>query len=188
MAADQGRGLTAPALGGLLLLLGACGPTGPFASIERAFGPATEGRERPPGLDGAGIYPALGTVPARPDRPDPATRQALTDRLARDRETAREELPMGAMSRGSPARGAAPGLPGPPAPAAVGPMVAVPPSPVMPPSSTAPAASPVPSGPAAPQAPPMQGPPPLPAPDLLAPGGGPPPLPSQDLLAPRSPR
>lgn len=201
MAADQARVLTIAALAALPLALTACEGTGPIATLGRVFGPATEGRERPPGLDG-GTYPALGTVPPRPDRPDPAVRHALTDRLAREREVSRDELPAGAMSQGGFGRPAT-GLPGPPAPARVGPMVAVPPAPVMtlPSAPTAPAAVPVPapaqpvppapprtSAPATPPSPAqpplgLGGPPPLPSPDLLAPGGPPPP-PSRDLLAP----
>lgn len=205
MAADQARALMIATLVALPLALTACEGTGPVATLGRIFGPATEGRERPPGLDGEGVYPALGTVPPRPDRPDPAVRHALTDRLAREREVSRDELPAGAMSQGGFGR-PAPGLPGPPSPARVGPMVAVPPAPVMtlPSAPTAPAAVPVPA-PAqpVPQAPPrtsapvapppaaqpplgLGGPPPLPSPDLLAPGSGPPPAPSRDLLAPGS--
>ncbi|MBR0646425.1 hypothetical protein GXW73_26560, partial [Roseomonas hellenica] len=145
MAADQARALVIAMLAALPLALTACEGTGPVATLGRVFGPATEGRERPPGLDGEGVYPALGTVPPRPDRPDPAVRHALTDRLARERDVTRDQLPAGAMSQGQFGR-PAPGLPGPPTPALVGPMVAVPPPPVMtlPPAPTAPAALPTP--------------------------------------------
>ena len=57
---------------------------------DRAWGPASEGRPPPPGADGA--YPNLGTVPPRPAAPDAATREALTETLATQRQASREPL------------------------------------------------------------------------------------------------
>ncbi|HEY4249802.1 MAG TPA: hypothetical protein VGM87_01300 [Roseomonas sp.] len=200
MPADQARALTIALLATLPLALTACEGTGPIATLGRVFGPATEGRERPPGLDG-GEYPPLGTVPPRPDRPTPQSRQALTDQLARERALSRDELPVTAMSSGrlpAPTRE----LPGPPPSARVGPMVAVPPvpsfgipatpavapvpQPAVPPSTPRTAVPAPEPAPAPGQAPALGGPPPLPSSDLLGPGSGsgPPPLPSQDLLGP----
>ncbi|MGK7869939.1 hypothetical protein [Falsiroseomonas sp. E2-1-a20] len=150
-----------------------------------------DGREPPPGRDAP--YPNLATVPPRPVPPDAATRAAITEALAADRQGSRDALivaPAGPPQAGT-------GLPGgtrPPAPprlAAV-PRINLDPEPAPGPQA-APRAAPVVVAPAAEaQAPPpLSGPPAAPAPSLLAPPAaapdlsGPPPAPGADLLAPR---
>ncbi|MBR0653635.1 hypothetical protein [Plastoroseomonas arctica] len=150
-----------------MLALAGCGGTDPRTTIARAFGPSTEGRDAPPGLEEGTPYPAIGSVPARPTRPDAALRLALTERLARERAVSRIEVPVAASAR-EPV-GAGGGLPGPPERPRLGPsVVAGPPVPNAPALPTAP----TPRG-AAPEAPPA---------DMLAPGA--PALPGSDLLAP----
>lgn len=150
-----------------VLALAACGGADPRVTFDRAMGPATEGRDPPPGLDEGTPYPALGSVPARPSRPDAAMRLALSEELARQRAVSRIEVPVAATSRGP--AGAGGGLPGPPGPPRLGPTVAV-----------GPAAA---NAPALPQSPaPADSAPAAPSADLLAPG--PPALPGSNLLAP----
>jgi hypothetical protein len=153
-----------------------------------------EGREPPPGFDQP--YPHLSSVPARPTRPDQATRESLSAGLAADRDLSR--TPLGITGgAGLPGGGDAP--PAPPRLAAVPPirpdpaLVPVPEPvarPIPPPAGTpapqtAPAALPPAIPPAATPQPaaPATAPPPAPAPELLAP----PPAPSPDLLAPPPP-
>ncbi len=192
----------------LVLVLPGCGESdrpGLLTTWRHIWQPATEGREPPPGLQGP--FPNLGTVPARPDRPDTATRQALTDRLAAVRQDSRNPLaptmrpepirPSGtAGDRAIPMEAPAPprlaaaprvpweptGLP-PVAPAAT-PRPGTPSAPQRP----APTSQPAPSQPS-PALPQMDtAPPPPPPAELLAPGAGPSPPPSRDLLGPaRSP-
>lgn len=197
----------------LLLGLAGCGDgqrPGLLSAWNHLWEPATEGRSPPPGLEGE--FPNLGSVPARPDRPDVATRQALTDRLAAVRQDSRNPLaplmrPESVRPSGTPGNeaipmqapapprlAAAPRVPwepaglAPAAPAAA-PRAGAPPAP---PRST-PSAQPGAQQPApaqqAPALPEMDTAPPAPPPaELLAPGGGPPPPPSRDLLGPaRSP-
>lgn len=165
-------------------------------------GPAFEGRERPPGA--SGDFPNLGTIPARPNVPDTAVRDALTAALAEERQRSRNPLdaemrpvpprPAGTegdrsmpmRAPGPPPLAAAPRItwdpvePAAPAPAAMPARPAAPP----PADRPAPAAQPAPAAPpAAPQMGP--GPPPPPPAELLVPSG-PPPLPPAELLAPRT--
>ncbi|MBP0463398.1 hypothetical protein J5Y09_05705 [Roseomonas sp. PWR1] len=198
--ADQARAAAAAAL----LLLGGCtggqGPESIGPLFSRIFGPANEGRERPPGADAP--FPNLGTIPPRPAVADPAVRNALTAALAEERQRSRNPLdpemrpePMRpARTRGDGSMPMAP--PGPP-PLAAAPRVPWEEAPVLP--RPAPAALPAP-GPGTPRPPqpaaapapapalPDIGtaPPPPPPAELLAPGSGPPPPPSPDLLAPRT--
>ena len=182
-AADQAR----PALMALAALaLAGCSDRwaelDPRPVVANMFGAHLEGREPPPGLDGA--YPRLSSVPARPEPPDPATRARLSSALADDRAASRDALtPAG---RGVAAPGAAP--PAPPRLAAV-PPIRLDPVPARPepaamsvPAPAPPAplpAAPVPT--AAPEAAPAAlAPPPPPPRDLLAP-----PPPPRELLAPR---
>ncbi|MBR0672063.1 hypothetical protein GXW76_12855, partial [Roseomonas soli] len=76
------------------LLCAACsagqGPESIGPVWSRVTGPAFEGREAPPGADGA--FPNLGTIPARPTVPDPAVRDALTAALAAERQRSRNPL------------------------------------------------------------------------------------------------
>jgi hypothetical protein len=186
-AADQAR----PALM-FLAALGLAGCTDRWAELDprpvvaNIFGAHLEGREPPPGLDGA--YPRLSSVPPRPEPPDPAARARVSSALADDRAASRDALTPAGRPSGAP--GAAPGSapPAPPRLAAVPPirLDPVPAQPVpaaMPVPAPAPVAplpaAPVPS--AAPEAAPAAlAPPPPPPRDLLAP-----PPPPRDLLAPR---
>ena len=172
MSGHQGRGAlprnqaVAAVLCAVLTLAG-CGGSDPRVTFTRAIGPATEGRDPPPGLEEGTPYPALGTVPARPSRSDAAMRLALTEDLARQRAVSRIEVPVAATSRGP--AGAGGGLPGPPERPRLGPTAVV-----------GPAAA---SAPALPQsAAPRDSAPAPPSADLLAPG--PPALPGSNLLAP----
>jgi hypothetical protein len=166
--ADPRNQALAAALCGALALTG-CGGTDPRTTFSRAIGPSTEGRDAPPGLEPSTPYPAIGSVPARPTRPDAALRLALTEELARQRAVSRVEVPAAATVR-APA-GPVEGLPGPPERPRLGPTVVT-----GPPQQNAPtlpqAVAPIPRG-SAPAAPP---------PDMLAPG--PPALPGSELLAP----
>jgi len=145
----------------------------PALAWREVTGANLESRLAPPGLD----QPSgnLGMVPARPDRPDPATRTRLDVALAADRDRSREPLaPRQTALPGFPA--AAPGLPALPAAPPARPSLAraapVPWTalPVIPPGTAAPEPGAVPD---------------LPTPDLL---GLPPAPPSADLLAPARPR
>lgn len=146
------------------LLAGGCAAIHPDLDVPRmvrnAFGAHLEGREPPPGLDQP--FPNLATVPARPVPPDRATRTALSEALAQDRERSRTPLePSGAQ----------PIPEGPPAPPR---LVAAAPIPR--------GASGVPLQAAPPGVTPdAAAPPAAPSPELLAP----PPAPGADLLAPR---
>ncbi len=199
--ADQARAVAAAAL---LMLAGCTGGQGPESIgplFSRMFGPANEGREPPPGADGA--FPNLGTIPPRPVVADPAVRDALTAALAEERQRSRN--PLDPEMRPEPMRPAGTqgdrsmpmGPPGPP-PLPAAPRVPWDEAPVAPrpaavtaPPAAAPAA-PVPRAPAAAPTPapalPDIGtaPPPPPPAELLAPGAAPPPPPSPDLLAPRT--
>ena len=178
-AADQAR----PALM-LLAALGLAGCTDRWAELDprpvvaNMFGAHLEGREPPPGLDGA--YPLLSSVPPRPEPPDPATRARLSSALADDRAASRDVLAPGARPSPGPAPGA-----GPPAPPRLAAMPPIRLDPV--PARPEPAAMPVPAqAPAA--TPPVSSPPPAPAAATLAPAApAPPPPPSRDLLAPPPP-
>ncbi len=150
-----------------VLTLAACGGADPRVTFDRAIGPATEGRDPPPGLAEGTPYPSLGIVPARPSRPDAALRLALTEELTRQRAVSRIEVPVAATSRGP--AGAGGGLPGPPERPRLGPTVMV-----GPPAANAPA---LPQSPA-----PRDSAPAPPSADLLAPG--PPGLPGSNLFAP----
>lgn len=157
-------------------MLAGCGGSDPRQTIARAFGPSTEGRDAPPGLEEGSAYPAIGSVPARPSRPDAALRLALSEELARQRAVSRIEIPVAAAAREPVGRGG--GLPGPPERPRLGPsvMVGLPASDA--PAFPQPAATPRGAAPDASRA----LPPALPSSDLLAPGA--PPLPGSDLLAP----
>ena len=154
----------------LLLIVAACDSiprdVNPVIGIRNIFGAHLEGREPPPGLDRP--YPNLASVPARPVPPDAATRGALNEALARDREASRTPL----EPRAAPAGLVVPegGPPPPPRLAAAPPLRASEPAPAQPAASPA-APTPVPE---------FRTPPPVPAPELLAP-----PPPAADLLAPR---
>jgi len=215
--ADQAGALArATVLCALVLppLAGCNGRTSLSQTVSFMFGPATEGREAPPGTGDA--YPNLGTVPERPVRPPLAQRQALTSLL--EQERAQAATPIGGGSART-ARIGPPGFAGdrsipltPPTPASLG---AAPPVDLAPQAPATPAVQPARPGPATPQAGPMPAtppavpgatpapaarpaaeappavtmspaPPPPPPPALLTPGALPPP-PSPDLLAP-SPR
>lgn len=85
----------------------------PRVIYDEVTGDIDTGRERPPGLDRP--YPSLGTVPARPDRPDARTRAGLTAALEADRARSQQPLP----PREAPASAAeAEALGSPPLPAA----------------------------------------------------------------------
>lgn len=186
----EGSGRVAAALLACLAL-GACG-------VQRALSPAEIYREvsgandakrpTPPGLDRP--FPSLHSVPPRPERPSPETRDAITAALAADRGRSREPLtvqeapggggaPAPGMASGPPPRpsfAAAPRIPwteGAPAPA---------PSREAQPARTP--AAPTAPRPAAPAPEVPDAAPELPSPDLL---GAPPPPPSPDLLAPPPP-
>ncbi|MBW8268913.1 hypothetical protein K1J50_05380, partial [Caldovatus sp. SYSU G05006] len=74
------------------LALGGCGvlpdEINPVVIWSHATGASAADRLPPPRLDEP--YPDLGTVPPRPDRPDPQAREALTAALAAERARARE--------------------------------------------------------------------------------------------------
>ncbi len=201
-AADQAR----PLAFALLLLLGACdGQTNPRALYRDMSGAGLASRGMPPGMDRR--LPNLASVPPIPERPDSATRDALTRRLEAEREAstaavpaARPQFPLTepevaghppipARPPGPPVLAAAPAIPWAPARAtrpvpAAGEPSARPPE-LLGPESVAPGAIPA-----------------LPTPDLLAPApaqpGRPsveqlapseaPAMPSSDLLAPPPPR
>lgn len=189
--ADQAR--LAAALS-LALALPACSDRlaelDPRPVVANLFGAHLEGRDPPPGLDQP--WPNLASVPQRPQAPSPAARDALSRRLATDRESARTpQLPSLA-----PRLSAAEGAPAPPRLAAVAPIRPAPPQPAAPVAMPAPAPAPQTAAPAAPAAPaalpiappagprppaPDAAPPPPPSADLFAP----PPPPSPDLFAPR---
>jgi hypothetical protein len=168
----------------IVAVLALAGCTGRWAELDprpvvaNIFGAHLEGREPPPGLDGA--YPLLSSVPPRPQPPDPASRARVSSALAQDRTASRDPLAPG----GRPVTGAAP--PAPPRLAAVppirlDPILARPAPASLPiPAPAIPApALPAPAGPAS--GAPAPEPPPPPSRDLFAP----PPPPSRDLLAPR---
>ena len=118
-AADQAR----PALMILAALtLGACSDRwaelDPRPVVANVFGAHLEGREPPPGLDGA--YPRLSSVPPRPEPPDPAARARVSSGLADDRAASRDAL----TPAGRPSAVAAPGSvpPAPPRLAAMPPI------------------------------------------------------------------
>ncbi|MES2710918.1 MAG: hypothetical protein V4653_05010 [Pseudomonadota bacterium] len=158
------------------MTLAGCGGTDPRTTITRVFGPSTEGREPPPGLEAGTPYPAIGSVPARPARTDAALRLALTEELARQRAVSRIEVPAAAAARLPVGARPVAGLPGPPERPRLGPSAVVglpaPDAPVLPRSAPQ---TPV------PEAPRTLAPAP-PSADLLAPGA--PALPGSDLLAP----
>ena len=195
---DQARraGWAMAMLFGIVALAG-CGGGGRvpdvMATLGRAFGPALEGREAPPGSDAG--YPSLSSVPERPARPAPGQRQALTDALAAERALAARPLAGGQFR--TPGRTGTEGdriVPlAPPRPAALiaAPAIrAEPPAPITPRPAAMPA--PAPAGSPTPTPTPAVTPPtitispgpPAPPPSFLAPGAGPPPPPSPDLLAP----
>jgi hypothetical protein len=212
--ADQARrALAAPGaallvLPVVLLILGGCGrlpdEVNPAVVWRHATGASAADRLPPPHLDAP--YPNLGTVPPRPDRPDPAVREAMTAALAAER--ARSRQPLEPSAAAGPAAAAAllgrPPVPAapPPRPAlAVAPRIALEPpaTAVVAPRAAAPPAAPEVAGPegaargdaaaAAGTAPigaprPSDAPPPSPPGELLAPGAAPPPPPPADLLAP----
>lgn len=196
----------------LLALVAGCGSASeanPRSWWSNLTGGYLAGRELPPGLDEP--YPNLGTVPPRPARPDPATREAISAALAAERERSRSPLTPGGgaadsvfIAPAAPGGDRSLGLPGPPPPPS---LAAAPRIPWVDPSTTTPAprppeaagppARPEGQGPAAapPPAPPpdLLGPPPAPPGELLAPSAappgapplsGPPPAPPSDLLAP----
>jgi hypothetical protein len=180
--ADQAR----PALV-ILAALALAGCTDRWAELDprpvvaNMFGAHLEGREPPPGLDGA--YPRLSSVPPRPEPPDPAARARVSSGLADDRAASRDALPPAGRPLGAP--GAAPGA-APPAPPRLAAMPPIQLAPV--PARPEPAALPVPAP--APAAPLPASPAPLPTPDAPAPAPAafaPPPPPPRDLLAPPPP-
>ena len=166
------------------LALGACSDRwaelDPRPVVANMFGAHLEGREPPPGLDGA--YPRLSSVPLRPEPPDPAARARLSSALADDRAASRDAVipagrPVtipGAAPPAPPRLAAMPPLRIDPVPARPGPAA----MPVPAPAPAAPAPMPTPDAPAA--APAALAPPPPPPRDLLAP-----PPPPRELLAPR---
>ncbi len=178
-AADQAR----PALVILAALtVGACSDRwaelDPRPVVSNMFGAHLEGREPPPGLDGA--YPRLSSVPPRPEPPDPVARARLSSALADDRAASRDAvIPAG---RALTAPGAAP--PAPPRLAAMPPIrldpVPAQPEPAAMPTPAPAAPLPVPPAAAPAAAPAALAPPPPPQRDLLAP-----PPPPRELLAPR---
>ena len=181
-AADQAR----PALTILAALaLGACSDRwaelDPRPVVANIFGAHLEGREPPPGLDGA--YPRLSSVPARPEPPDPATRARLSAALADDRAASRDALtPAG---RTAVAPGSAP--PAPPRLAAM-PPIRLDPVPARPEPAAMPAPAPVVTPPASPPPPAPAAATPAPAAATPAPAAlAPPPPPPRELLAPPPP-
>jgi hypothetical protein len=181
-AADQAR----PALT-ILAALALAGCTDRWAELDprpvvaNIFGAHLEGREPPPGLDGA--YPRLSSVPARPEPPDPATRARLSAALAEDRAASRDALTpagrapsvSGAAPPPPPRLAAMPPIRLDPAPARPEPAAMPVPAPAVPPPAT-----PAPAAPTATPAPAALAPPPPPPRELLAP-----PPPPRELLAPR---
>ncbi len=190
MVAPQARGMVMLAL---VLALPGCADRlaelDPRPAFANLFGAHLEGRDPPPGLDQP--WPNLASVPPRPEAPSPTARDALSGRLATDRESARTpQLPSLA-----PRLPAAEGAPAPPRLAAAPPIRPAPPQPPVsaatPVPMPAPATTPGPAAPASLPAPPpasapataptaTPAPPPPPSADLFAP-----PPPSPDLLAPR---
>jgi hypothetical protein len=192
------------------LLLGACSDRwaelDPRPVVANMFGAHLEGREPPPGLDGA--YPRLSSVPPRPEPPEPATRARLSSALADDRAASRDTLtpagrPLAAPGDAPPAPARlvvlppirpdwVPAHPEPAAPGAMPPappsLTALPPIPLEPaPIQPEPAAQPVPA-PAPAIAPPVISPPAAMAPAAATPAPAalaPPPPPPRELLAPR---
>ena len=193
-------------MAGALLALGACtagqGPEQIGPLFSHMFGPAFEGRERPPHADAES--PNLGTVPPRPTVPDIAVRDALTAALAEERQRSRNPLdaemrPVEPRPAGTEGDRSMPMRAPTPPPLAAAPRITW--DPVDPIRPAAPAAQPVPAAPpagrraapatqpapeAAPAAPDMATEPPASPPAELLTPSGPPPLPSQDLLAPRT--
>jgi len=200
----------------VVLLAGGCVGTpaeGPVEFLRNIRGDGLNGREAPPGLDGA--YPNLARVPPRPERPPAAARDALSAALLREREMAGAPIRAGqpvpprppglegsmAVPETAPAPVALTAAPRVPwevpapaprgAPAAVPvparPALPAPATPTAPPATRVPSPSATPRAPAAATAPPAvtmpDAPPPPPA-ELLAPGAIPAPPPA-DLLAPR---
>ncbi|MCS6922200.1 MAG: hypothetical protein NZM07_09870, partial [Elioraea sp.] len=79
------------ALLGLLLVLGGCigGPgEGPAEFLRQLGSDGLDGRQPPPGLDGA--FPNLARVPPPVAPPSAEARAAISERLARDRAAASE--------------------------------------------------------------------------------------------------
>jgi hypothetical protein len=144
----------------------------PRVIYKEVTGEADAGRERPPGVDRP--FPNLGTVPPRPQRPDPAARATITQALEADRGQSREAMaprvepaPPGEASPGSPLVPAAP--PPPPSLARAAPVPWAPPPGMGGGATTAPAPNP--------PAPEPGEEPAAPPPDLL---GAPPPQPRID--------
>jgi hypothetical protein len=165
----------------LLPLLAACDP--PARADVRAVtrelaGFGQDARLPPPGLDRPS--PNLASVPARPEPPNRAARDAITDGLRAAREASRTPLEPGlaaASPRFAPAPGAPPLPATPPAPPRLATAPAIPWTPVTVPvpeaATPAPELGPVPAAP---------------APELLAPAApaaAPPAAPPPALLAPR---
>ncbi len=133
----------------------------PSLAWRELTGENFESRLAPPGLDRPSGH--LGMVPARPDRPDPATRSSLDLALATDRDRSREPLAPRAAGRpgfDAPAPGQPPLPAAPPRPPNLARAAPVPwtSPPVLAPGVAAPVPGEVPA---------------LPTPDLL----GPPPAP-----------
>jgi len=181
-AADQAR---PRALALLLLLglplgvaLGACsvpGQINPRALFRDASGAAMDSRLPPPGMDRP--TPNLASVPPIPERPDSATRDALTRRLEAERAASTAEVPVG-RTPDPLAEADAPGQP---------PIPARPPGPpVLAAAPAIPWVAPRPAQPVPAAAGPTGRPPELLAPERLAPGAVPA-LPTPDLLAPAPP-
>src|ERR671910_847837 len=75
------------------LNLGACTPPralDPSAIWREVSGANDATRPAPPGLDRP--FPSLGSVPPRPERPSPESREAITAALAADRSRSRDPL------------------------------------------------------------------------------------------------
>jgi hypothetical protein len=150
----------------------------PVSIYDRISGNADAGRPPPPGMDRP--FPNLASIPARPERPSPEFRAAVTGALANDRARSRDPLVLRSVPVPSAAGGVMPGNPtmpaAPPGRAALAAAPAIPwtetsVSPArqgpraLPDGTTAPAAPVLPEMPAdAPAAPPPEllGPPPLP--------------------------
>jgi hypothetical protein len=174
--------------------LGGCSvpdPVNPVLIWNRISGADDAKRPTPPGLERP--FPSLGSVPARPDRPSTASRDAISAALAADRARSRDPValrpaPGGGDAGGGPA--AAGVAAGPPARASLAAAPRIPwtdtPAPAQPAAGGNPgrAAPPVPDGPPPrPQVPEVPDAAPAPPPpDLL---GAPPPAP--DLAAPPAP-
>ncbi|MFT8243168.1 hypothetical protein [Roseomonas sp. BN140053] len=80
----------------LLLGLGGCVAEGPLNSIREITGEALQGRAMPPGLSDPS--PNLSVVPARPERGEASTREALSTALAASRTQSRQPLDAGAYA------------------------------------------------------------------------------------------